>query len=206
MRSLELELMQGIDLVEYLEEVIFKEKVTGHVLGIVGDLSNAILQCPLQNEPTIIDGPLEIINLNGHISPEGAHLHLCISDLNCKVWGGHLKKGTKVLKKVNILIGIPEKIAIRNDLNSNSYKDNTVKVEIAILQDCPWSKRAIKILRSLNIPFVIITINNNTEFLEIKEKSGMNTFPQIFINHKIIGGYTALTELHASGKLESLRK
>tara|TARA_Y100001968_G_C19406918_1_gene744192 strand:+ start:208 stop:828 length:621 start_codon:yes stop_codon:yes gene_type:complete len=206
MRLLELELMKGIDLVEYLEEVISKEKVTGHVLSVVGDLSNAILQCPLQKKPTILDGPLEIINLNGYISPEGAHLHLCISDLNCQVWGGHLKKGTKILKKADILIGINEKITIRNNLNDKLQKDHAVKVEIAILQDCPWSKRAIKILRTLNIPFAIIKINNHTEFLAIKEKSGMNTFPQIFIEQKIIGGYTELTELHASGKLESLRQ
>ena len=33
----------------------------------------------------------------------------------------------------------------------------------------------------------------------------MSTFPQVFVDGQLIGGYDDLTTLHASGELEALR-
>ena len=37
------------------------------------------------------------------------------------------------------------------------------------------------------------------------ERSGMRSFPQVFIDGEAIGGYDALSELHSDGRLASLR-
>ena len=207
MRTLEVNLPKGSDLLKSLQEYSSKENVTGYILGIVGNLSQAVFQCPEQTVKTTTIGPLEILNLNGRISPQGVHLHLCISDKNCAVWGGHLEEGTIILKKAEILIGdlgsnINEDRKEINKLNNTKQNEN---VEIAILPNCPWSRRAVNMLRTLSIPIKLNIIENEESFKEMKTRTGLSKFPQIFINGELIGGYDDLAKLHLSGELENLR-
>ena len=206
MKSFEISVSKDHDLIEFLEEVMSSEKFTGYILGVVGNLAQAVIQCPQQKESALVEGPLEIISLNGHISPKGAHLHICISDKNCQVWGGHLLSGAKVLKQVDILMGIKEESDITFNKRSDDNVYDDIKIEVAIVPGCPWSQKAIRILRSLSIPFVIKEINDDNKFKQIVNKSGVTIFPQIFIDNKLIGGYSELIELNDSGKLESFRR
>lgn len=106
MRSLALKLAPGQDLRLSLETLANAHNASGYVLGVVGNLSRAAFQCPGQPEPTVLEGDLEIITLQGHFSPDGAHLHLSLSDGACQVWGGHLEPGTLVLKGADLLVGL----------------------------------------------------------------------------------------------------
>ena len=74
-------------------------------------------------------------------------------------------------------------------------------VDIYILPNCPWSSRAVRMLRTLQISHQIKVIESESEFKELNKISNYSTFPQIFINGEFIGGYTELAELHASGTL-----
>ena len=38
----------------------------------------------------MLTGPFEILSLNGTLSLDGVHLHLCISDHKGQTYGGHL--------------------------------------------------------------------------------------------------------------------
>ena len=96
MRSLPLKLAPGSDLRLTLEELARRDGISGFVLGVVGNLTQASFQCPGQANPTVLEGDLEVITLNGTLSPEGVHLHLSLSDGACQVWGGHLEPGTIV--------------------------------------------------------------------------------------------------------------
>ena len=101
-------IIQGSDLRLSLEALAQRDGISGFVLGVVGNLTKASFQCPGQAEPTVLEGDLEVITLNGTFSPEGVHLHLSLSDGSCQVWGGHLEPGTIVQKGVDLLIGVLE--------------------------------------------------------------------------------------------------
>ena len=70
-------------------------------------------------------------------------------------------------------------------------------VDIYILPACPWSKRALKLLDSLNIKYKSHIITNDEEFNKISNITSVSTFPQIFINNQFIGGYSELSNLAA---------
>ena len=218
MRSLALKLAPGQDLRLSLETLAKTHNASGYVLGVVGNLSRAAFQCPGQAEPTVLEGDLEIITLQGHCSPDGAHLHLSLSDGACQVWGGHLEPGTLVLKGADLLVGLLDQplpqaptslepieqqpLAAVSDVTAVSP---AARVEVAVLPGCPWCTRALRILRSLDIAHTVVTCESDSTFNALHERSGMTTFPQVFIDGGVIGGYDALAQLHAEGALAQLR-
>ena len=195
MQSLPLKLEPGSDLRHSLEELARREGITGFVLGVVGNLNRAAFQCPGQPQPTVLEGDLEVITLNGTISPDGVHLHLSLSDGACQVWGGHLEPGTLVQKGVDLLVGVLDQAA----------PNQSTKIELAVLPGCPWCERALRLLRTLDLPHTVITVNDDHTFEQCHQRSGMRTFPQVFIDGQVIGGYDELSGLHASGELAQLR-
>jgi predicted DNA-binding protein with PD1-like motif len=182
MQAEPLHLDAGSDVRSSLEQFARERNVTGFVLSVVGNLAQAAFACPGSNQPMVLAGELEIITLQGTISPTGVHLHLSFSDVECAVWGGHLEHGTMVLRGAELLIGLLTTSAITKS-----------RVEIAGLPQCPYSRRALRMLRTLGIPFA-----------EISPKSE-ESVPQIFVDGRFIGGYNALAELHSKGELEHLR-
>ena len=202
MRSLPLKLAPGSDLRTSLEELARTQGIQGFVLGVVGNLSRAAFQCPGQAEPTMLEGDLEVITLNGTLAPEGVHLHLSLSDGACQVWGGHLEPGTLVQKGVDVLVGVLDQAPVQAE---SPAAEPTPRLEIAVLPGCPWCSRALRLLRTLALPHTVIAVNNDADFAACKSRSGMGTFPQVFIDGTVIGGYDDLTALHAAGDLETLR-
>jgi len=85
MRALPIHLDAGSDLRASLEQLAALEGASGFVLSVVGNLSQAAFACPGQDEPTVLRGELEIITLQGTLSPQGVHLHLSFSDADCQV-------------------------------------------------------------------------------------------------------------------------
>ena len=202
MRPLPLKLAPGSDLRTSLEELARTQGIHGFVLGVVGNLSRAAFQCPGQPEPTVLEGDLEVITLNGTVGPEGVHLHLSLSDGACQVWGGHLEPGTLVQKGVDVLVGVLDQAPFQAESPAAAA---TPRLEIAVLPGCPWCSRALRLLRTLALPHTVITVNNDADFAACQNRSGMRTFPQVFIDGTVIGGYDDLTALHAAGELETLR-
>ena len=202
MQPLPLKLAPGSDLRLSLEELAQRDGLSGFVLGVVGNLTKASFQCPGQAEPTVLEGDLEVITLNGTFSPEGVHLHLSLSDGACQVWGGHLEPGTIVQKGVDLLIGVLEQ---REGRPARQTAAATPRIEIAVLPGCPWCSRALRILRTLDLPHNVTTINDDAAFQAVQQRSGMTTFPQVFIDGSVIGGYDDLAAMQAAGELDALR-
>ena len=200
MQPLPLKLAPGSDLRLSLEALAQRDGISGFVLGVVGNLTTASFQCPGQAEPTVLEGDLEVITLNGTFSPEGVHLHLSLSDGACQVWGGHLEPGTIVQKGVDLLIGVLEQRAGRP-----ARQTAAPRIEIAVLPGCPWCSRALRILRTLDLPHTVTTINDDAAFQAVQQRSGMTTFPQVFIDGSVIGGYDNLAAMQAAGELDALR-
>ena len=202
MQPLPLKLAPGSDLRLSLEELAQRDGISGFVLGVVGNLTKASFQCPGQAEPTVLEGDLEVITLNGTFSPEGVHLHLSLSDGACQVWGGHLEPGTIVQKGVDLLIGVLEQSEGRPARQTAAAAP---RIEIAVLPGCPWCSRALRILRTLDLPHTVTTINDDAAFQAVQQRSGMTTFPQVFIDGSVIGGYDDLAAMQAAGELDALR-
>ena len=202
MQPLPLKLAPGSDLRLSLEELAQRDGISGFVVGVVGNLTKASFQCPGQAEPTVLEGDLEVITLNGTFSPEGVHLHLSLSDGACQVWGGHLEPGTIVQKGVDLLIGVLEQ---REGRPARQTAAAAPRIEIAVLPGCPWCSRALRILRTLDLPHTVTTINDDAAFQAVQQRSGMTTFPQVFIDGSVIGGYDDLAAMQAAGELDALR-
>ena len=192
MRALSLHLDPGSDVRRSLEQFAREQGASGFVLSVVGNLSQAAFQCPGKRGPTVLQGELEIITLQGTLAPAGVHLHLSFSDPECQVWGGHLEPGTLVLKGADLLVGFLEDTA-PTVLTQAELGRREPRVVIAVSPDCPFSRRALRLLRTLGIAHRII------------DPQPGQSVPQISIDGHWIGGYDALAELHGSGQLESLR-
>ena len=178
----------GADLRTSLEQLAQEEQADGFVLSVVGNLSQAAFACPGKDQPTLLSGELEIITLQGTVSPKGVHLHLSFSDAECQVWGGHLEHGSTVLKGADVLVGLLH----RSSRASRPIADHQPRVRLAVAEGCPWSSRAMRMLRSLGIPFEQAT-----------PEAG--SLPQIWIEGTMIGGYEDLADWHGQGKLERFR-
>ena len=200
MRPLPLKLAPGSDLRLSLEDLARREGIQGFVLSVVGNLTRAAFQCPGQSEPTVLEGDLEVITLNGTLNPDSVHLHLSLSDGACQVWGGHLEPGTIVQKGADLLIGV-----FAQNKPAAVTTATAPRLEIAVLPGCPWCSRALRLLRTLDLPHTVTTVNDDTAFMSVQSRSGMGTFPQVFVDGTVIGGYDDLTTLHAAGDLEALR-
>ena len=199
MRPLPLKLGPGSDLRRsILEQLAIDQGAAGFVLGVVGNLSRAAFQCAGRSGPTILEGDLEIITLQGTVAPDGVHLHLSLSDSDCQVWGGHLEPGTLVLKGADLLVGFLQ--------DSQPVPPAQPAVELAVLPGCPWSQRALRILRTLGIPHQVTTISGDAERRALEQRTGRGSLPQVFIAGQFIGGYDDLAELQGRGGLERLRQ
>ncbi|CAK23601.1 PCC domain-containing protein [Synechococcus sp. CS-197] len=198
MDTLTLNLEPGQDLHQSLHQLASDQQLSGFVLGVVGDLSEACFQCPGQPQPTRMQGVLEVITLNGTVSPQGVHLHLSLSDGACQVWGGHLEAGTTVHKGVQLLLGLDAATAQTAPISQE-------RVELAVLPGCPFCHRARQLLERQGIPHTIISVESDSVFEACQKRSGLRVFPQIFVDGDYFGDYTALQQLHQSGQIESLR-
>ncbi|MCT0217760.1 DUF296 domain-containing protein [Synechococcus sp. CS-1329] len=211
MRSLPLHLEPGSDLRRSLEQLAQEQNASGFVLGVVGNLAQAAFQCPGKIGPTVLRGELEIITLQGTVSPDGVHLHLSLSDGDCRVWGGHLEPGSRVLKGADLLLGLidtppsapaqPSASDLREPAElsesaepSASAEPSEPRVTIAVRSGCPFSRRALRMLRTLGIPHRLI------------EPAAEGPVPQVFVDGELIGGYDELAQCHGRGELEALRQ
>jgi uncharacterized protein len=190
MRAVQLHLDAGSDLHTSLQAFAAEQGSPGFVLSVVGNLSQAAFQCPGHSQPTVLRGDLELITLQGTLGPDGVHLHLCVSDGSCQVWGGHLEPGTLVQKGVDLLAGLlgPERRP-----EPPAAMAPTSRVQVLVRQGCPWCRRALRLLHSQGIDH------------QTSEAQGPGPVPQIWIDGELIGGYDALMDLQATGRLLQLR-
>ena len=198
MDTLTLHLEPGQDLLRSVAEVAQEKRISGFLLGVVGNLSKASFQCPGRDKPTVLEGELEIITLNGTFDADGVHLHLSLSDGACQVWGGHLEPGSLIMKGADLLLGVLKQ-------SQEAGQRAKTRLEIAVLPGCPWCDSGLRLLEAYKIPHKVITVDNDLTFQQCQQRSGMNTFPQVFIDGATVGGFDSLEKLQRSGELLTLK-
>jgi len=228
LRSVPLHLGAGSDIRRSLEALAVELNASGFVLGVVGNLSQAAFQCPGQAGPTVLEGDLEIITLQGTVSPQGVHLHLSFSDGACQVWGGHLEPGTLVQKGADLLVGLlaegggnkapsaassPPKPAwiVPNGtakvLREPAPASATPVVSDALAAPTNGDPR-VEIAVLAGCPYCARALRMLRTLgiaYRVVPPSGGASLPQVRIDGVAIGGYDALAELHGRGELEALR-
>lgn len=188
MRALPVHLEAGADLRGSLEELALQQQASGFVLSVVGNMSQACFACPGHDEPTVLQGELEIITLQGTLSPDGVHLHLSFSDPGCQVWGGHLEHGSRVLKGADLLVGFLQEAPPHPTPMAPQAE---ARVQVALAPGCAWSRRTERLLQGLGVVYA-----------PMEPVAG--ALPQIRIDGQLIGGYPELAAMHSSGALQAL--
>jgi monothiol glutaredoxin len=70
---------------------------------------------------------------------------------------------------------------------------------------CGFSQATVKLLQSLGASFASRDVIANAELrAKVPEFSNWPTFPQVFINGKLVGGCDIVHEMHERGELEPL--
>ena len=77
-----------------------------------------------------------------------------------------------------------------------------MNIEIYTTRTCAYCVRARSLLKNIGLGFTETDISTDADkAIEIAERSGQRTVPQIFIDGRSIGGFTELAELNAAGEL-----
>lgn len=72
---------------------------------------------------------------------------------------------------------------------------------------CGFSANSVAILKHLAVPFKTFNILNDPEIRQgLKEYSNWPTYPQLYVNGKLIGGNDIITEMYQSGDLQEYLK
>lgn len=80
-------------------------------------------------------------------------------------------------------------------------------VQIYTKDYCPYCVKAKALLKSLNVEYEEHDVTNTPEkIVELYEKSGLQTVPQIFVGEKCLGGFSDIEKLNQEGKLLDMLK
>ena len=92
---------------------------------------------------------------------------------------------------------------IKSDVQSNKiliYMKGTPKAP-----QCGFSAATVELFQKIGVPFVTRDVIADTELREnVPEFSDWSTFPQVFVNGKLVGGCDIVHEMHERGELEPL--
>jgi glutaredoxin len=79
------------------------------------------------------------------------------------------------------------------------------KIEIYFKVPCPYCVHAKEFFNSRNLKFEAIDLTGKPdEYVQLKDRTGHMTVPQIFINDKFIGGYSDLKEAYDRGDFKGI--
>jgi predicted DNA-binding protein with PD1-like motif len=105
MQTHPLRLSPGDDLRASVEGVLSRLGVrAAFVLQGIGSLGVAQLRFAGAEVPVELCCDLEILTLAGSVSPDGAHLHMSVSDVRGQVFGGHVASGCMVRTTAELLL------------------------------------------------------------------------------------------------------
>lgn len=74
-----------------------------------------------------------------------------------------------------------------------------------IFPQCGFSARVVQVLKEVGADFRDVNILNDPELRDgLKAYSNWPTFPQLYVNGKLVGGCDIVSELHETGELAGL--
>jgi NADH-dependent peroxiredoxin subunit F len=78
-------------------------------------------------------------------------------------------------------------------------------IQIYSLEWCPYCIKAKALLKAKDVPYRETDVTHDRDLaLEMIERSGRNSVPQIFLDGELVGGYDELAQLTSTGALDRL--
>jgi monothiol glutaredoxin len=75
------------------------------------------------------------------------------------------------------------------------------------MPQCGFSANTVAILKHIGVPFKTFNILNDPDIRQgLKEFSNWPTYPQLYVNGKLVGGNDIITEMYQSGELQEFLK
>lgn len=120
-----LRLMPNEDLIVSLHNYLNKYHIKAGFIGTcVGSLSQVIFRKGYDHSLLTMEGPFEVVSLEGTVSKDGMHLHASVSDDQFQVYGGHLLQGTRVHNTIElVIIELESHELSRTKSNLSGYKE-----------------------------------------------------------------------------------
>lgn len=115
----------------------------------------------------------------------------------------------------NILNNDIKEISSDKNLEIKAQIENLLKSNKVVLfmkgnsemPQCGFSANTVAILKHLGVGFSTFNILNDPEIRQgLKEYSNWPTYPQLYVNGKLIGGNDIITEMYQSGELQDFLK
>ena len=134
MELLPVRLNPGEDLRRALEDIVRAQvKPCGaFVITGIGSLVDGKLRFADEANETLVCGPLEIVNIAGSITPDGAHLHMTVSNKDGQVTGGHVGYGNLVRTTVEALLVLLPAWALTREFDpATGFKELVIRVSDA---------------------------------------------------------------------------
>jgi len=111
----------GADLRDSIEEMARSSGIgAGCVLACVGSLSRAVLRMPGARDFITLERDLEIVSMEGTLSPDGCHVHVAVSDHSGAVLGGHLVSGCVVRTTAEIVLAEIESLEFARERDAET--------------------------------------------------------------------------------------
>jgi monothiol glutaredoxin len=115
----------------------------------------------------------------------------------------------------NVLNNTIQEITADKDQELKGQIENLLKSSKVVLfmkgnaemPQCGFSANSIAILKHLGVPFNTFNILTDPDIRQgLKEYSNWPTYPQLYINSKLIGGNDIITEMFKNGELQEYLK
>jgi predicted DNA-binding protein with PD1-like motif len=124
LRTLALRLRPGQDLKRELHTFTEQHRLqAGFILTCVGSLRQAALRLANQPGTTRYEDKFEIVALVGTLCPDGAHLHIALSDGQGRTIGGHVQEGNLIYTTAEIVIGELTQVRFRRSFDAETGYD-----------------------------------------------------------------------------------
>lgn len=111
MKTISKRLTDGQDLLVEIKELLKEYNVqAGVILSGVGGLKSSNIRVPVIDGKVTYIHPknVEIDALHGTLSIHGCHIHITVSGVEGRAWGGHVKEGNIVRNTCEVIVGILE--------------------------------------------------------------------------------------------------
>lgn len=122
MKTLVFRLHPGDDLKHQIEKRISENVNTraAFVMSCIGSIRSAVIRMAGTRQPSILEGPFDIISLSGTVAQNGSHLHIAIADNGGETKGGHLMHGCEILTTAEVILGLLPEYEFTRELDQKS--------------------------------------------------------------------------------------
>ena len=129
MNTIAIRLNDGQDLMLEIKQLLEQYDIkAGVILSAVGSLKESNIRVPVIDGQVKYINPinLDIDNLHGTVSVNGIHLHISVSDVEGRVFGGHLKEGCIIRTTCELVIGVIDDKQFKREPDATTGFDELV--------------------------------------------------------------------------------